>query len=76
MLGMSKVNVCNRIKKTLENDQRLNFQLVFNGCYELDELCWFVERKTNTEVSTKTSQIPANTRKISTTRTIRLPLRA
>ena len=26
-----------------------SFQQVFNNCYELDELYWFVERKANTE---------------------------
>ena len=37
------------LNKSLENDQRLNSQQVFNSCYELDELYRFVERKANTE---------------------------
>ena len=37
------------LKKTPENDLLKGSQQVFNGCYELDELYWFVERKAQTE---------------------------
>ena len=45
ILGMSKANVYNWIKKTAKNEYPKSLGQTFNGCYELDELYWFVERK-------------------------------
>ena len=37
------------LKKTPKSKQAESFPQVFHGCYELDELYWFVERKAKTE---------------------------
>ena len=37
------------LKKTTKNESAEGFPQVFNGCYELDELYWFIERKAKTE---------------------------
>ena len=37
------------LKKTLPNKPPESFQQVFNGCYELDELYWYVEKKAKIE---------------------------
>jgi transposase-like protein len=49
IMGMSKANVCNRTKKTPKNKQPESYQQVFNGCYVLDELYWFIEKKAKHE---------------------------
>ena len=37
------------LKKTPKNEKRDSSQQVFEGCYELDELYWFIERKATTK---------------------------
>lgn len=37
------------LKKTAANEAAGDFQQTFNGCLELDELYWFIERKPHTE---------------------------
>ena len=44
ILGMNKANVYNWIKKTEKNDVKISYEY-----FELDELYWFIEKKSHTE---------------------------
>jgi len=52
------------LKKTPEKETPESFPQVYNGCYELDELYWFIERKANREtreniyLTTMVSRLP------------------